>query len=190
VTGPADRLGVRRVRVLVAHAGRMGGTAEIAERVGRRLEAAGCKVDVRPCVDVADVVAYDAVVVGSALYARRWESTALELLQAQLADLGRRPVWLFQSGPSGLGAEDQVVRAPRVVRRLAARGHLQGPVTFGGRLDPTRATDWLQRFMTAPPHAGDWRDWSRIDAWADEIARELAAARATAGVQPEDQQLR
>jgi menaquinone-dependent protoporphyrinogen oxidase len=163
------------MRILVAHASRMGGTAEIAERIGTRLREAGFEVDVYACADVPEPTEYDAVIVGSALYTRHWERAARAYLEAWTDQLAERPTWLFHSGPCGEGAQDQPVTANRTIRRLARRIGASPPMTFGGRLDPTRATTRLQRWMTNGSEAGDWRDWDRVDAWAAGIADQLTA---------------
>jgi menaquinone-dependent protoporphyrinogen oxidase len=54
-------------------------------------------------------------------------------------------------------------------------------MTFGGRLDPEHATGPISRWMAAEgPLAGDFRDWTRIRAWAAAIAQTLLGARLTA----------
>ncbi|MGI8460003.1 MAG: flavodoxin domain-containing protein [Propionibacteriaceae bacterium] len=90
------------MRVLVAYASRTGGTggtAEIAERTGRWLRETGFDLDTRPFADAPDASGYDAVVLGSALYARHWKRSAVNYLRTQAVDLEGRPVWLFQSSP-------------------------------------------------------------------------------------------
>ena len=86
-------------RALVAYATKMGSTKEIAEAIGQELQRAGIDVTVRAAGDEGSIDGYDAVVVGSAVYAARWRSEAVDLL-ARLAD-GRadRRTWIFQSGP-------------------------------------------------------------------------------------------
>ncbi|GAB3899810.1 flavodoxin domain-containing protein [Kibdelosporangium lantanae] len=154
--------------VLVAYATKMGSTGEIAQRIGRAIEAAGYEVSVLPARDVPDVDSYDAVVVGSALYARRWRREAVRFLTRHRTALGTRMLWLFHSGPCGPDA-DAPQPTPANVRRLT--GALA--ITFGGRLDPATAQGFLARRMATGPLAGDFRDWDRIDAWATEIVATL-----------------
>lgn len=35
--------------------------------------------------------------------------------------LAERPIWLFQSGPIGEGAEDEQIATPRAIRKLATQ---------------------------------------------------------------------
>ena len=159
----------------MAHASRMGSTAEIARRIGEQLRSAGHDVDVRSCADAGDAASYDAVVLGSALYVGRWLPQARRYLQSQAEALARRPTWLFQSGPCGDGFDLAAVRAPRAVRRSAAAIGAELPTTFGGRLDRARATDRLSRWVATGTLAGDFRDWHLVRSWTDEIIADLAA---------------
>ena len=59
-------------KVLVAYATKMGSTASIAAVIGSELRAAGHQVEVHEIVAVLAVSEYDAVIVGSAIYQRRW----------------------------------------------------------------------------------------------------------------------
>lgn len=62
---------------LVAYASKMGATREIAEAVGTELLAADHRVSVASAGNVGDVRGYDAVVLGSAVYAGRWRGEAV-----------------------------------------------------------------------------------------------------------------
>jgi menaquinone-dependent protoporphyrinogen oxidase len=160
--------------ILVAFASRMGATAEIAEAIGGRLELAGFAVDVLPCADRPLVANYDAAVIGSAVYLKRWEKAAKRLLRDQTADLAARPVWLFQSGPCGEDARTEQTAVQGKVARLAAQIGCLPPVTFGGRLSVETAMGPISKWMASgPPLAGDYRDFDRIHSWADAIGEEL-----------------
>ncbi|MFL6026433.1 MAG: flavodoxin domain-containing protein [Friedmanniella sp.] len=162
-------------RVLVGYASRMGSTREIAQTVGQQLQAAGFEVEVHSCEHAPDARNFDAVVLGSAIYLRRWRSEALRYLRTQASDLAERPTWLFQSGPCGEGSEAESVPAPRAVRRLTSRVGLNPPTTFGGRLEAATAVGPLSRWMADGALAGDFRDWDRIRRWTDDIIANLTA---------------
>jgi len=57
--------------VLVAYATRYGSTAELARFIARTLREEGLDAEALPAAEVTDVAAYDAVVIGSALYMGR-----------------------------------------------------------------------------------------------------------------------
>ena len=123
-------------RVLVAYASRMGSTKEIADEIGAELVARGLEVDVVPCSSDPKPDDYGAVIVGSALYVRRWEKAARSYLKQYAPVLADRPTWLFQSGPCGPGAETEQLDPPKSVAKQMKKHGLPRPRTFGGRLDP------------------------------------------------------
>jgi hypothetical protein len=63
-------------QVLVAYATKYGATAEIAEKIGEVLREAGLQVEVRPADRAGDVGAYQAVVLGRAVYIGAWRTEA------------------------------------------------------------------------------------------------------------------
>ncbi|NMI00336.1 flavodoxin domain-containing protein [Pseudonocardia acidicola] len=160
--------------VLVAYATRSGATAEIAEAIATELRACGLDTDVRAAGSVHDLDGYRAVVLGSALYLRRWRPDAVRFLRRHVAALSDRRVWLFHSGPCGRD-RDAPQPEPAVVRRRRRSLDCDPPVTFGGKLDPATARGFFARRMATGELAGDFRDWTRIRAWARGIAAELGA---------------
>lgn len=169
----------------VAYASKMGATKEIAEVIGVQLADAGLDVQVRDACDVTTVHGYDAVVVASAIHAPRWRPDAVqvvELIVDKNDDIGQRPPWLFHSGPCGESAGTHDVVAPKKVRRAAHRLGIAPPVTFGGRLDPGTAKGFIARKMAKGPMAGDFLDFDRIRAWADDIGGQLTSLHADLGV--------
>ena len=165
-------------RVLVAHASRMGSTKEIAEAIGEELRARGLDVDVVPCVSDPKPDGYDAVIIGSAIYTRRWYQPGRAYLKQHAPVLAERPTWLFQSGPCGPGAETEQVDPPKSVAKQMRKHGLTRPQTFGVRLDVEHAVGPVSRWMGEKgPLSGDFRDWKFIRRWAQDIAAELTAER-------------
>lgn len=162
-------------KVLVAYASKMGATAEIAEGIGAEIRQHGHVVEVCEVKQIRSVDEYDAVVVGSAIYAGRWRSEAVRFLSKHADALHDRQVWLFHSGPVGPHA-DQPQAMPRKVRQLADRIGAGPATTFAGRLDPETAKGFLARRMAATELGGDARDWDRIGAWAQDVATSITAA--------------
>jgi menaquinone-dependent protoporphyrinogen oxidase len=159
------------MQVLVAYATKHGSTGEIAEAVGATLRDAGLDVDVRGAREVQTLAPYGAVVLGSALYSAHWQRDANRFVKRHLAELQRRPVWLFSSGPLDHSAEFADIplteHVAADVSPIGARGHR----TFGGRL--LAGTPGVDASMLATHHVGDFRHWDHIRAWAGEIARVL-----------------
>ncbi|MGZ0153549.1 flavodoxin domain-containing protein [Kribbella sp. WER1] len=161
-------------KVLVAYASKTGSTAGIAEAIGDELRAHGHQVDVLDVAGVHDLAPYDAVVLGSAIYLRRWRREAIRFLRHNVDALRQRQVWLFHSGPVGPDKE-QAQAMPPAVRHFAHEIGATAAVTFPGRLDPATATGLLSRRLASGTLAGDFRDWDRVRAWAADIGAALTA---------------
>jgi menaquinone-dependent protoporphyrinogen oxidase len=155
-------------KVLVAYASAMGGTAGIAEAIGDELRRRGHEVDVRDVSRVESLADYHVVIIGSALYARRWRRTAVRFLRQHAAELRRKQVWSFHSGP--LGPDRHTVESPPAnVRRLLGRIGAVEPVTFAGRLEAATAKGFLARRLATGELEGDFREWDRIRDWAHAV---------------------
>jgi menaquinone-dependent protoporphyrinogen oxidase len=157
-------------QVLVAYASKMGATKEIAEAIGVRLVERGLDTTVLDAGAVDSVDRYDAVVLGSAIYAARWRREAVRFVQQHGAALASRQTWLFESG--WVGTRPATVTPTPGARRRAARLGAPAPTVFGGRLDPDLATGFMDRAL-AKRMPGDARDWAEIRAWADQLADAL-----------------
>ncbi|MFG1813561.1 flavodoxin domain-containing protein [Kribbella sp. NPDC049174] len=164
-------------QVLVAYATKMGATAEIAEAIGAELREHGHHADVRNVAGVESIADYDAVILGSSIYIRRWRPEAVRFLRKHADELGDRQVWLFHSGPVGPD-KDQEQELPVNVRRLARRIDAPPVMTFAGRLEPQTAKGFLARRLARGELAVDSRDWTLIKNWAAGIAATLTSIEA------------
>jgi menaquinone-dependent protoporphyrinogen oxidase len=163
------------MRILVTAASRHGSTAEIAARIAEALAAhADLDVTVRAPQDVEEINSYDAYVLGSAIYMGHWLEAARDLVQRHHG-WRDHPVWLFSSGPIGdpPKPDEQPVDIGAVVLATHAREHR----LFSGALRRDRL-GFAERAMVAALHApyGDFRDWTAIDALAQDIANALTHA--------------
>lgn len=166
------------MNVLVTAASQQGSTVGIAEEVGRSLRTRGLTVDIVAPGEVRDVSAYDAFVIGSALYMGHWLEPSTAFVQRFSPTLLRRPVWLFSSGPVGDPARKLVQKMtadpaelPQLLELTGAKGHriFAGKLVASGLPRPQRLSLKVFRGME-----GDWRDWVAIDGWAGGIAASLA----------------
>jgi menaquinone-dependent protoporphyrinogen oxidase len=168
------------MRILVTAASKHEATTEIAETIGSVLREADHVVDVVPLDEVTSVSDYDAVVLGSAVYAGRWMDEAKRLAERHRRELAAIPLWLFSSGPIGdppKPGEDPPDGA-RLLLELGGRGHQ----VFAGRLDRGRL-NFVERSIVGVVKApdGDYRDWEAIRAWAAGIAAALSRPREVVG---------
>ena len=174
------------MKILVAYASKHGSTKGIADFIGEKLRQRGLDVDVLEVSQVQNLGAYDAFVLGSALYMFHWMKEAKRFASRNNAILSTRPVWLFSSGPTGKekkNAKGQDLLDPSVSgpseldglkRDLQAKGHR----VFFGALEgdkqgflyrQLRKSETIRKAM----QEGDFRDWQDIEAWSTDIARSL-----------------
>ena len=169
-------------RVLVAYASRLGATREIARRIGEVLRTAEHVVTVQSVDDPVDVAAFDAVVLGSGVFAGHWHRPALDFVHRHRRELAARPTWLFSSGPVGSIALDHAPKDPADVPELTQLVSPRGHRVFFGALDRSAVDDSdLSRFERIIAKRfvpeGDWRDWAAIEAWAADIAAQVPRMR-------------
>ena len=159
-------------RVLVAFASKLGSTGEIAEALAEELRSAGHHASAHSVREVKGLDGWDAVVLGSAIYAAHWQRDARRFTTRFQAELAARPLWLFSGGPlDARQARADLPITPHGAEITAGLGALAHR-TFGGRLAADAPID-PQVLATHP--IGDFRDWDAIRAYGRQIAAELAA---------------
>jgi len=168
-------------KILVAYASKYGATQEIAEKIGDVLRQAGLQADVFPVEGVRDLNPYKAVILGSAVYIGKWQKEAAAFLKAHEKALAERPVWLFTSGPTGIGDPVALVegqRLPAALQPVADRIHPRDIAVFHGHINPEKVNSiekWAIKSVVKKPF-GDFRDWDMIAAWAARISDTLKDA--------------
>ena len=161
--------------VLVTYASTHGATAEIAEAIRDGLIAHEVDAVSLPVGEAGDPADYRAVVLGSAVYAGRWDPLAIRFLRGNREVLAERDVWLFQSGPLNDSADHAPVQLPRRIASLAERIGAHPHETFGGKLDED-SRGFIARNMIANGLAGDFRNFERVRAFACEVAAVLSSS--------------
>jgi len=157
---------------LVAHASKYGSTREVAEVVASVLAEHGHPADVRDAAEVRSIGSYHGVVLGGGLYVGRLHRDALRFLKRHRDGLTGLPLAVFAMGPSSL-ADDEVAKSRAQLESSLAKVPEVTPdavAIFGGVVDPAKFPFPLNRMP-----ASDARDWSRILAWAGEVASVLEA---------------
>jgi menaquinone-dependent protoporphyrinogen oxidase len=164
--------------VLVAYASKRGSTAEIAETIAATLRREGLGVCLERAEDVQSLDRYDAVVLGSAVYMKRWRGDARHFLKKHRKALKQMPFWVFSSGPVGDPSNDnpEWTEPPKIVEKVEELGGREH-VVFGGCL-PAEPQGLMEGTMVegTPKEFRDRRDWATIRAWASQIAVALVAA--------------
>jgi len=160
------------MRVLIAASSKYGATREIAERIADTIAAEGLATSVIEPGPASGIGAFDAAILGSAVYMGHWMKPMREFVERHAEALAQRPAWLFSSGPVGdppKPAEEDVD-----VSDIEALVHPRGHRVFTGRLarkDMGFADRAIATALRAPD--GDFRDWAAIEVWAREIAAAL-----------------
>jgi menaquinone-dependent protoporphyrinogen oxidase len=162
---------------LVAYASKRGSTAEIAETVAATLRRAGLEVSLCSVDEVESLDPYAAVVVGSAVYMKRWRGDARHFLKRHRKALRKLPFWVFSSGPVGDPADDnpEWMESRKFVEKIEEMG-VRGHVVIGGRV-PAEPRGLMEKAMAegTPERYRDRRDWEEIRAWAEGVAAELTS---------------
>lgn len=160
------------MRILVSAASKHGATAEMAQVIADGLRVRGAVVDLLPPEGVTSVEPYDAVVLGSGVYAGRWLGPAKAFVERNRDQLATRPVWLFSSGP--IGEPPRPVAPPPDGVAMAELTHARDHQVFAGRIDRGDlgiAERVILSALRAPE--GDFRPWADIRAWSAQIAESL-----------------
>lgn len=178
---------LERMNVLVAYASKHGSTAEIAEAIAEKIRESGLIVDCMPLAELRSLEGYDAVVLGSALYAGHWRGEATWFLRKHREQLSEHPLWVFSSGPVGQHADaldPRRLEPKRIVAQLEALGAREH-VVFGGCLPATPRGPLERAVVSRTPRAyRDQRYWAEIRAWGAQIAAELVESDLSASSRP------
>ncbi len=163
------------MKVLVAVASKHGATIEIGQVIEASLHSSGLEADLKRIEDVTTLSPYDAVVLGSGVYAGHWMRSAREFVDIHEGELKRLPVWLFSSGPIGDPPKplENPAEVAGVVKRIGPRGHR----LFAGKIEGSDL-GISEKALVALVRAqlGDFRPWSEISSWAESIAEQLQAS--------------
>lgn len=168
------------MKVLVAVGSKYGATRELAQAVSEVLRDFGFDAVCHDAKDVDAVTAYDAVIIGSAVYGGFWRRDASGLIHDHLDELRLKPVWLFSSGPVGLPPRpaESAGEGDTLIDLVGARGHQ----VFSGYLNPDRLNFGERAIIRGlKASVGDYREWGQVKNWAREIAHQLTKIAAKPG---------
>lgn len=160
------------MKILVTAGSKYGSTRGLAHAMTDELAAAGFEVEYLDSHEVLSVTAYDAVIVGSAVYGGLWRRDAEDLVTRHASILAKRDVWTFSVGIETVVTEGQPRdEAYEVAASIGAREHKR----FTGALDPDKLNVGERALLKAiNPPWGDFRDFGAAREWAREIALDLS----------------
>lgn len=168
LVGGSNRRGTQ-MKVLVTVASKHGSTAEIASVIADVLRAADVDADVIAPESVTSLVGYDAVVLGSGVYAGHWMMPARAFVERHEQALRTRPVFLFSSGP--IGDPPRPLEDPAEIAAIDEATMALDHRVFAGRLtesDLSPGERLIINMVRAP--FGDFRSWDDVSDWARAIA--------------------
>jgi menaquinone-dependent protoporphyrinogen oxidase len=159
------------IRILVAYASPKGSTAEIAQAVGKELQSAGFEVEVKEMKSVVSVDGYQAVVIGGPFYLGKVVGDVGKFKGKYLDNLAKVPFAAFGVGVAPVGKNSQDI--DNAMKKLQKTLEPLKPVAltiFAGKIDLEKLSiiqKWMVGKVKAP--VGDFREWSVIAAWAQEL---------------------
>lgn len=170
------------MRILVTYATSHGSTAEVAEFLGEKLKNRGHDVSVEDAALVMSIDGFDAFVIGSAIHSGEWLPEGVAFVEEFGDEMNDKPVFCFVTCIRVLEEKgyDWVLNnymPPWLLERL----NLLDVTAFAGKLqfdDVSWEEEWTLALKYDGSHPaidfdGDFRDWDKIEAWADSIARQL-----------------
>jgi menaquinone-dependent protoporphyrinogen oxidase len=168
-------------KILVTYATKYGSTQEVAESIATILKEKYLVVDIIPSHDVNNLDEYQAVVIGTPLYAGAMISDTSKFLTRFQIPLGKIPSGLFVLGP--LDNSPQELQGVQVQLDANMKKFPWFKPTamkiFVGALDlkKLRFPDSLIKLYRAskekPMLSSDKRDWKAIQAWAASLVESL-----------------
>ncbi|MEX2586944.1 MAG: flavodoxin domain-containing protein [Actinomycetota bacterium] len=161
------------MKVLVTAASKHGSTAQIAEAICEAMRRRGTDCRIMPIEKVKSLEEWDAVLLGSAVYAGRWMKAARQLVNVHGEELRKRPVWLFSSGP--VGEPLAPGRSPELDKMTEATGAREHKL-FPGNIDRQVLTIGERAIVSSlKAPTGDFRDFNQIRQWAIGVSDQLHA---------------
>jgi len=165
-------------RILIAYDTEHGATATITDRIADVLCRNGFRVDLRMANNIDDIGPYDAVIAGSPIYEFKWLPYIKWFLLKNKAELAKKPVAFFITCTYLKDENDTAERRAKaielyfdpVLKKLPdveaiSYGILSGEFTYA-ELYPIESF----RMKLVGFEEGDFRNWDKIEAWAEELS--------------------
>ena len=164
-------------RILVTYGTKHGSTAEIATRIGQRITAAGFDTDTLQANLGIDISKYDALVVGSPIYAGQWLPEPTLLFAVHRERVSDKPTALFSVGMidvkhPGKLREEHDAWIEKAFTEEEIQLNIVSTATFRGAYSRRNLPTWLRMidYILRIAPQGDHRQWDEIERWGDEVA--------------------
>ena len=167
-------------RILMTYGTKYGSTAEIATHISERLTAAGFETDTLHANLGIDITKYDALIVGSPIYAARWLPEPTLILAINHQRLQSIPIALFSVGMidikhPGKLREKHDAWVEKAFTQEDMSLNIISSTAFNGAYFRRNFPLWMRivdSILRITPQ-GDYRQWDEIENWADETAERL-----------------
>lgn len=163
-------------KVLIAYASKHGSTKEIALKIASVLTDKDLLVEVIGAGKSIEVAGYDAVIIGSAIYAGNWLKEAKKFIDEYSSQLKKTKVWLFSDGPIGspLKPTSGSAMSAELINSMLAKTQAREHKLLAGKLD-VKTLNFGEKLITKvlKTSTGDYRDWQEVEAWAKAVAKEI-----------------
>ncbi len=160
-------------KFLVAYATKHGSTAEIADAVGAALREEGHLAEVMQAVDVTNTAQFDAVVIGTPIYAGKILKDAVRFVEKHQMALHTKPVFVFLVGQSLKDPDSGAfAKANAALKPVNEMIHVRETGYFGGKLDRANLPV-IGFFVMRGAKVQDYRDWAQIRTWAKGLAMKI-----------------
>jgi menaquinone-dependent protoporphyrinogen oxidase len=174
--------------ILIAISTTDGHTMHIGERLRALLQARGAQVNLKRLADCSadDVAASRGVVIGASIRYGKHQPQVAEFIARHQAALEARPNALFSVNvvarkpdkdlPEGNPYLQKFLRtiAWRPKRLAVFAGRIDYPALGFADRTMIRLIMWLTKGPTDATRAWEFTDWSRVDAFGEALARDLA----------------
>lgn len=171
-------------KALIIYASQKGSTAEVAQFLAETLRQAGHQTTLENANNFSgDIHAYDAIILGSAIYKGMWLHSLLSTVNRLKPQFGQKPVWGFALCIRVLEiAGEDYARQFYLPQSSLKDLNLQDYRFFAGclqNLSVNEKTILHERYDGEyAHHEGDYRDWDEIRAWGKRIAAKLEKVKA------------
>jgi menaquinone-dependent protoporphyrinogen oxidase len=166
-------------KILVAYASKCGSTAEIAAAVGSTLAQTGFPVDVISAHLVKDLDSYPIVVLGTALRMEKPIPEMSDFVKKFRTVLQNKTLACFSAGVY-MRSDTPENREKTMEFLTTMLSQLPPPISiglFGGKVDLQKLSPFWRLLISQDKslmREGDGRDWTVINAWAEELSVQLA----------------